>query len=674
MARRKFLRTSIVAAMSIPGLISFSGCGGGGGDSTTTPSTSLSSTDEQVVAISNAQALNTSTHDDLAVTSSELLLGASASAAPSLTGLMRSGSLTNEQPTYPLFANYATNNTPANPADNYFQLSDWNDKLANHNLAYMQATAQITKLKASLRLYGYKQSTTVPTDITQTGTLQAPAKSVTSDALLAVFNKAITDFKNADFGAVSLDGLSLAISAVLVVLETLKGTTSGYYYSTLAFNAIEDILKWIQAKSLSSINFSTDTSIMLSISKMAVATISVLGIVGLEKLKAPVNAAPSRASALTVDEEAELTAFLEGTKLQSQLVLTLTSFVDSVMQNIVDSTQSRADSLIAELNDPNTGAFDPSNDPLITSLKQQSFMLAAVGLVMKVLVDFYNSGLSTETNTAQLEGDAQNYAQLFTNPISAYDTIFTGFTSENFFTLFSNESFSALFSNENSSNTSWTSFLGLNISNPDLEITTPAGAEEATANAEANIFETASIIATPGLDLATQAANFTTNMSEMAYNFSMQGMQYGYNFAMQGMEYGYLFASRGEEVGLMADRILWMAVQIGQMADRIGEMADRIVYTEQLIVYTEMLILDFGLLIYGGMKQITNLMLMGMAIVFDREWYTPSQGNDQIVTAISSMTTTMLADMQTYQLAVLANQNTLRQTTLGALDWIQGEY
>jgi len=167
----------------------------------------------------------------------------------------------------------------------------------------------------------------------------------------------------------------------------------------------------------------------------------------------------------------------------------------------------------------------------------------------------------------------------------------------------------------------------------------------------------------------TDAYNFATHMADLAYGFTMKIEDDAYNFAFQGMEWGYLFASRGEEVGLMADRILWMAVQIGQMADRIGEMADRIVYTEQLIVYTEMLILDFGLLIYGGMKMITNLMLTGMALVLDREWYTPT-AEDQILTLIGGTMSQMMENMQAYALAVLANQNVLRETTLSAMEWV----
>ena len=663
MKRRKFLRSSLVAAISIPGFLSLSGCSGGGGGDSTAPATSLSTTDQQVVAISAAQAKNDASNDAISSTSTDLLIG-SVSAAPVLAGLMRSSSLapTTTSAIFSAFTrgNLAVSNaifTKENAADSYFKLSSWEVKLANHELAYKQTTAQITKLKACLRLYGYEQSTIAKASALQAGALQAPAKSTTADVLLSAFTAAINLFKSGTINSGTINGLTSSITALSA---TLKEKPISYSLMTLAFNAIEDVLKWIQTKSLSNINFSTDSNIMLSISKMAVASISVLGIIELENLKAPINAAPSRATALTEDEQAELTAFLEGTKLQSQLILTLTAFVDGIMKNIVTSTTARANELISELNNTNTVNFDPANDPIVGSLRQQSFVLAALGVVMKVLVDFYNAG---SNSTEVLGSDAQDYALLFTDPISAYDTIFSGFTKLNASAIFSSSTIQDILGT-------------LTSLHPDLQATNvTATSTEVDANAEieSEVLITASTIATPGLDLATQAANFTTHMADLAYQFTMKIENDAYTFAMQGMEYGYLFASRGEEVGLMADRILWMAVQIGQMADRIGEMADRIVYTEQLIVYTEMLILDFGLLIYGGMKEITNLMLMGMAIVFDREWYAPSQ-SDPIVTVISEMTQQMLADMHVYQLAVLENQNTLRETTLGALDWIQGEY
>ncbi len=169
--------------------------------------------------------------------------------------------------------------------------------------------------------------------------------------------------------------------------------------------------------------------------------------------------------------------------------------------------------------------------------------------------------------------------------------------------------------------------------------------------------------------MTNNAYDFSIHMADLAYAFTMKIEDDAYNFAMQGMEYGYLFASQGEDVGIMADRVLWMAAQIGQMADRIGEMSDRIVFTETLIVYTEMIILDFGLLIYGGMKMITNLMLNGIAVVLDNEWY-ENDSEDQIVSLIGSNMSQMMQNMQEYSLAVLYNQDDLREITLSALEWV----
>ena len=266
-----------------------------------------------------------------------------------------------------------------------------------------------------------------------------------------------------------------------------------------------------------------------------------------------------------------------------------------------------------------------------------------------------------------MQGDAQTYATLFGNPTNPYESTFSQFTSQNYDTLFANNPLLAQLLQE------------LGVLNPDFTTSSSAEAASATADAESQAFAFAAAVANPSYVVnattTSQASDFATHLADLAYQFVMKIENDAYTFAMKGMEYGYLFASKGEEVGLMADRILFMAVQIGAMADRIGEMADRIVYTEQLIVYTEMLILDFGMLIYGSMKQISNFLLMGMAIIFDREWYTQAdQSNDPVLNIISEMTQKMLFDMKVYEKQVLENQLKLRELTLKALDWIQGKY
>ena len=291
------------------------------------------------------------------------------------------------------------------------------------------------------------------------------------------------------------------------------------------------------------------------------------------------------------------------------------------MTNNVNSVST----LVSNVNGNSNYTLTDVDNALIASLKQQSYVLGVLGLVMQALVYMYSSN----TDATPLGSDAQSNVNIVANPDTNFTSYINGVISGTTTNTDIASVITALFSALNSSATSPTS--------------TPSG--------------------------------FVTDMATMAYNFTMKIENDAYSFTTLGMTYGYLFASQGESVGLMADRILFMSVQIGQMADRIGEMADRIVYTEQLIVYTEMLIQNFGLMMYGGMGTISNTMLTGLAIIFDRQWYTPtSTANDPIVASITATTSQMLTNMQQYEMAVLANQNTLRQTTLGALNWIQGAY
>lgn len=654
MERRKFMHCSVAAAITIPGVLSLSGCGGGGGGGES--SASVSEADTQVSAINALQATNDSLHADVSSSTSSLLTPVPSSTMQASTTITTQSS--------ELFSRFqeGTLSLQAGTLDSYFDRSTvWENYLAARELSYQQANAQLTKLKASLRLYGNKQKTA------QSGAILASAVSGTNstlDELLATLNTAIDHFKNGQFGYVAIDGLTFSIKAVFAVLGTLVETTNGYAYLSLAFSTVQGILEYIQTKSVESLSFATNTDVLMSLVKFSIAVVSAIGIASIEKLQSAGTLAST--VTLSTEEQQQLNAFLEGIALQSQLILTFTGFVNTIMTNMATATQERTEALMQVMASSEAGyTLSDEDAALIDSLRQQSLVLAAMGLAMKVLLSFYQSSLNSVVADETLQNDAQTYAVLFTDPINAYDTIFSGFTAENFAALFGN-------------NTVIQELLTtLQTINPLFSVSATGDALNATADAESDAFTFASLLAQLSYqftsDTATQAYNFATHMADLAYQFTMKIEDDAYTFAMQGMEYGYLFASRGEEVGLMADRILWMAVQIGVMADRIGEMADRIVYTEQLIVYTEMLILDFGLLIYGGMKQITNLMLTGMAIVFDREWYTP-QSSDPIVSLISEMTKQMLSNMQEYETAVLQNQLSLRELTLKALDWIQGEY
>jgi hypothetical protein len=527
------MRYSVAAAITLPGIVSLTGCGGGGGGGAST--SSLSAVDSQVSAISTLQTTGNTQNALLSSVSSELLTGSSLT---SQTGLMlASTASTPPLPTYPLFVKHVDMlpNTYAT----------WGDYITAHNLAYKQVNDQITKIKASLRLYGYKQKLSGVTSVgVQTSTISQNAISVSS---------------------LVIDAVTLSISTFI---HSPNNTLLGALFTTINDMLIA-ILSWIKDKSLSNLSFNTNMGILTSIANMSVAVVSALGIVGLTKLK------EQSVSGLTAD--AQTAALARAVKTQSLLTLVLTSTVNYMMNYNLSKIQ-------ADLASTNSSFTPPFADSatLATSLNEQATLLQTLGSILQSVSQIY-----TANDTTTLTTYAQNVGFLFT-------------------------------------------------------------AENQTSS---------------------QAATFATHMADLAYQFTSQMETDAYNFASQGMTYGYLFASRGEEVGLMADRVLWMAVQIGVMADRIGQMADRIVYTEQLIVYTEMLILDFGLLIYGGMKQISNTMLMGMAIVFDRQWYTPST-TDPILTVISDMTQTMLTNMQEYEKIVLDNQKVLQTITQDALRWL----
>ncbi len=169
------------------------------------------------------------------------------------------------------------------------------------------------------------------------------------------------------------------------------------------------------------------------------------------------------------------------------------------------------------------------------------------------------------------------------------------------------------------------------------------------------------------------AFKFATKMEDDAYNFVTKMADDAYHFASKGMDYGYMFTTQGEELGPMADRILWMASEIGLMADRIGEMSDRIVHTEHLIINMSINILNFGLLIDGTMKTISEAGLNALGMIFDKE-VPKLQSTDKHIELISQNIQTILQHQHEYDMKVLENQKVLRETTISALDKISNEY
>ncbi len=640
--RRSFLKLSALTALAMQTPFLFTGCGGGGGGSGGGSSASATGLDAQLAAISAQQAQNDTLHQQSS-NSSATTVGAT-QPYPSQTAV----ALATPEPTYSptLFTAFAAstlklNINPLNQTsgsitttyplanDLYLpQASVWSEYVSANKTAYDKATAQLNNLKMALTKYGQKTGV-----VAQSSTVVAQTSLTLTSVDTSSLTTAINAFKalnlstvTIDVFAVAVNGLILAIDAVVFLIQALmtNNAVSGNAAAVVAFNAIEGILKWIESNSvnaLTNVNLTTTGGIIAGIAKISVVALSALSIANLQKIQNTVTTSSQTSVASVTTDQQQILAFLAANQVQSQLILTLSTWVQNIMTNNVNSVST----LVSNVNGDPSYTLTTADTALIASLKQQSTVLSVLGLVMQALVYMYSSN----TDATQLGSDAQSNVNIVANPDTNFTSYINGVISGTTTNTDIASVITALFSALNSSATSPTS--------------TPSG--------------------------------FVTDMATMAYNFTMKIENDAYNFATLGMTYGYLFASQGESVGLMADRILFMSVQIGQMADRIGEMADRIVYTEQLIVYTEMLIQNFGLMMYGGMGTISNTMLTCLAIIFDRQWYTPtSTANDPIVASITATTSQMLTNMQQYEMAVLANQNTLRQTTLGALNWIQGAY
>jgi len=170
------------------------------------------------------------------------------------------------------------------------------------------------------------------------------------------------------------------------------------------------------------------------------------------------------------------------------------------------------------------------------------------------------------------------------------------------------------------------------------------------------------------------AFDFAMKTEDDAYKFASQLASDAYHFASDGMNYGYMFASQGEELGPMANRVLWMASQIGLMSDRIGEMSDRIVHTEHLIINMSVMILNFGLLIDGTIKTITEAGLQALGIIYDKEKVPELQSSKEHINLIGRNVELILTQQHEYDLKVLENQKALREITNQALDKIKLDY
>lgn len=644
MNRRKFINRAVLTASAIPTVSFLSACGSGSSNSQQATNTGSGVT-KLVSSLQSEKESSDSLHDNssnnIAVSSAPSLAAARILLSPSRTTTHSRNFFANRKPN----SSYLSDTT-----------SVWDDYASYNNLSYKQFTNQYTKLTAALRLYEYKKDKASTNTVADQALASARAQLSPKLASTQKTLDKLVDSVSKNITASSLDSVAILLGLFQTTLEGLE-STEGTLYALATYISLDKLLEAIKDRAVSDLDFTNNENIMLSLAKMSIAAISLMGVMSLEKFSQTANLAPSLSTSNS-DSTKEIEAYLSTISIQSSL----TMIMMELMSSYVTGTNQSVQNIISELTQSAgnlTSDEEEKRDTLMDKLKGQSTIMAIVGVVMKALYAMVSTKAVDSMDSAFNTGsDASEFAILFTSDTLPQDANFTAFMSDLQTSLESGADFGTIFALISSMKTNFQ--------------TTPTDTA-ASADAEEAAFTFASLLSNDAYEFTSQtethAYDFATYMAGLAYDFTMKIEDDAYNFAMQGMEYGYLFASQGEDVGVMADRILWMAVQIGQMADRIGEMADRIVYTETLIVYTEMLILDFGLLIYGGMKMITNLMLSGMAIILDREWY-ENDSEDQIVTLIGENMTKMMKNMQSYSMAVLKNQDDLREVTLSALDWV----
>ncbi len=629
--RRNFLAKSAIGVATIPTISLLSGCG----DSSDEAISEALST--EVTALVSALQDDKTKSDDLHSNSSNNI-AVSPSTSNAVARILKASSLPK--------ANYFADKTPNSSYLNATDSSVWEQYATYNNLSYQQFTHQHTKLTASLRLYDFKKSQAQSDIGGQTlaaARVQLAPKLASALDLLAPLVSTLTE----NLTASSLDSITSLLGILKTKMEGLDDSQSTLY-ALATYISLDKLLEAIKEKAVSDLEFTNSEDIMMSLAKMSIAAIALMGAMSIEKFS-QVNQAPSRSISFDNLSSEEIQTYLNGISIQSSLSMIMMELMNKYVSNTNEDVQALITQLTSVVSSAEITEGEQSLiDTLKGKLESQSTIMAVVGVIMKALFAMISSKATEfQYDGFNLGSDASDFSALFGSDTLPQDAEFTTFMSELQTLLENNSSFSDIFT--------LISGMGTRFETSVDDIAT-------TAESEESVFNTAS-------SMSDDAYDFSIHMADLAYNFTMKIEDDAYNFAMQGMEYGYLFASQGEDVGIMADRILWMAVQIGQMADRIGEMADRIVYTETLIVYTEMLILDFGLLIYGGMKMITNFMLTGMALVLDREWY-ENDSEDQIVTLIGDNMSKMMKNMQYYSLTVIRNQDDLREVTLSALDWV----
>ena len=301
MNRRDFLNKTVLSASAIPTFTFLSGCGGSSDE------TAADLPKTEVASLVSALQNDKTTSDELHSNSSNNI-AVSSTTSRAAARIMQASSLSSQ-------ANYFLGKSPES---SYLSTNSsvWEQYATYNNLSYQQFTHQHTKLTASLRLYDFKKSqaqSEIGEQALASARVQlAPHLASTLD-LLAPLVTALTE----NLTASSLDSISSLLNVLQTKLEGLDDAQSTLY-ALATYISLDKLLDAVKEKAVSDLEFTSSEAIMMSLAKMSIAAIALMGAMSIEKFSSA-NQAPALSTAFNDLSIEELQTYLNSISIQSSL-------------------------------------------------------------------------------------------------------------------------------------------------------------------------------------------------------------------------------------------------------------------------------------------------------------------------------------------------------------------
>ncbi|MDA3808182.1 MAG: hypothetical protein PF440_09790 [Thiomicrorhabdus sp.] len=443
MNRRNFLAlgAKLAASLAIP--TSLVGCGGGSGDAADlAPNAATSSIDSSLATTSalqsDADGTTTALNDSLSSTLASPTVAPASSSMASVRTSSDSLTVEDNAKLVEFFQTRTPMYAPVTPVDGTTYLTShylensgtgtlWENAVSAQQLAYEQYTHQYTKLVATMRLFNSKNDSSTDAQTASASSVaprvvvQASARSLVAspkaidalDLLDGLIKLISSSFTSTGLGLIA-DGLQ----AVYTWLSELLGTSQlqGLAYSFLVTASVDDMLQAVITKNTTGLAFDDRTNIMLSLSKISVASGALLTLTKMNDLE--------NATADSIDTEF-MTTYLANNNVVTNISLMWLGLSETMTSDVVGTMQASARDAI-EL-DANRDVM-PDTTGLITTLETNSTILAMVSLAIKSIFSVMESEtVDTKTTGFTADSSADIFKILFTSEQSPTDVLLSSF-------------------------------------------------------------------------------------------------------------------------------------------------------------------------------------------------------------------------------------------------------